>query len=91
MIKVALFFWDPSYRCFAFNNEDLTQTIKEYSTLFRIDLPNPDKIYYKELKKFGYREKLAQFMGVNVKTIDQRTKRMVRVIVSQRISFEIAS
>ena len=42
--------WDPFYRCFTFNQKDLTPTVKEYATLLRISLPNPDKVFWKKGK-----------------------------------------
>ncbi|KAG8493036.1 hypothetical protein CXB51_010354 [Gossypium anomalum] len=30
-------FWDPAYRCFTFNQEDMTPTIEEYTALLCID------------------------------------------------------
>ena len=38
VLRAALRFWDPSYRCFAFVKEDLVPTIEEYSVLIGIDL-----------------------------------------------------
>ena len=54
LIRVTTLFLDLSYRCFTFNKKDMTPTIKEYSTLLHLELTNLDKIFYKELKKFGY-------------------------------------
>ena len=71
MLKAAALFWDPVYRCFTFNKEDMTPTIEEYTAMLRIDLPNPDKICYKELKKFGYKNKLAQLMGIDEAVVEK--------------------
>ena len=71
MLKAAALFWDPVYRCFTFNKEDMTPTIEEYTAMLRINLPNPDKICYKELKKFGYKSKLAQLMGIDEAVVDK--------------------
>ena len=29
IVKAAALFWDPAYRCFIFNNQNLTPTIEE--------------------------------------------------------------
>ena len=36
LLKAIILFWDPSYQCFTFNQEDLTPTIEEYTALLRI-------------------------------------------------------
>ena len=59
LFKVVILFWDPSYRCFTFNQEDLTPTVEEYSALLRISPPNPDKVFWKKAKKVSFRKKLA--------------------------------
>ncbi|XVE95806.1 hypothetical protein REPUB_Repub02eG0164900 [Reevesia pubescens] len=33
LMEATLPFWDPSYRCFTFNQEDMTPTLEEYSVL----------------------------------------------------------
>ena len=33
LIKAIMPFWDPSYRCFTFYQEDMVFTIEEYTTL----------------------------------------------------------
>ena len=45
LLKAVILFWDPSYRCFTFNHEDLTLTAEEYTALLRISLPNPNKVF----------------------------------------------
>ena len=75
MIKAAALFWDPAYRCFIFNNQDLMPTIEEYTKLLRLKLPKPNKLCYVEQKKVGYRKKLAQLLGVDPKIIEQRVKK----------------
>ncbi|MBA0780201.1 hypothetical protein Gotri_004335 [Gossypium trilobum] len=35
-------FWDPTYQCFTFNQEDMTPTIEEYAALLRIDNNHQD-------------------------------------------------
>ena len=43
--KPIILFWDPSYRCFTFNQEDLTPIVEEYTALLRISPLNPDKVF----------------------------------------------
>ncbi|MBA0766948.1 hypothetical protein Gotri_015934, partial [Gossypium trilobum] len=45
LLKVMVHFWDPTYRCFMFNEVDMVPTIKEYSTIFLYDFRDPLKIY----------------------------------------------
>ena len=45
LIKAIMPFWDPSYRCFTFNQEDITPTIEEYSFMLRIEPRNADKVF----------------------------------------------
>ena len=49
LIKDIMPYWDPSYRCLTFNQEDMTLTIEEYVALLRIVPPNPDKSFGKRL------------------------------------------
>ena len=42
LLKAIILFWDPSYRCFTFNHEDLTPTVEEYVVLLRISPPKPE-------------------------------------------------
>ncbi|MBA0717467.1 hypothetical protein Golax_005285 [Gossypium laxum] len=45
-------FWDPTYRCFTFNEVDMVPTIKEYSTIFHYDFRDPLRIYWKQNVNF---------------------------------------
>ncbi|MFQ6670847.1 hypothetical protein Gotur_035592 [Gossypium turneri] len=45
LLKVMVRFWDPTYRCFMFNEVDMVPTIKEYSTLLLYDFRDPLRIY----------------------------------------------
>ena len=38
LIKANIQFWDPSHRCFTFNEEDLMPITEEYSMLIRLNL-----------------------------------------------------
>ena len=73
LIRAAFQLWDPSHRCFAFNKEDLTPTIEEYSTLLQMDLQCPDKIYVRKTN-LGFRKKLAKIMKIKPELIDPHTK-----------------
>ena len=45
LLKAIILFWDPSYRCFTFNWEDLIPTVEEYAALLRISPSNPNKVF----------------------------------------------
>ena len=60
LLKAIILFWDPSYRCFTFNREDLISTVEEYDALLRISPPNPNKVFWKKSKKVLFRKKLAR-------------------------------
>ena len=59
LIKAIILFWDPSYQCFTFNQEDLISTVEEYSALLRITPSNPDRVFWKKAKKVSFKKKLA--------------------------------
>ena len=59
LLRAAILFWDPSYRCFAFNQEDLTPTVEEYAALLRISPPNPYQVFWKKPKKVLFRKKVG--------------------------------
>ena len=65
LLKAIILFWDPSYRCFTFNREDLIPTVEEYAALLRISPPNPYKVFWKKSKKVPFRKKLAQMMNID--------------------------
>ena len=65
LLKVAILFWDPSYQCFTFNQEDLTPTVEEYAALLRIFSSNPNKVFWKKSKKVPFRKKLAQMTNMD--------------------------
>ena len=46
LIRATIQFWDPSHRCFTFNEEDLMPITEKYSMLIRLNLQCPDKVYY---------------------------------------------
>ena len=45
MLMVIVQFWDPSFKCFTFNKEDLASTIEEYSILINLKLQSLNKVY----------------------------------------------
>ena len=65
LLKAIILFWDPSYRCFTFNHEDLIPTVEEYAVLLRISPPNPNKVFWKKSKKVPFRKKLAQMTNMD--------------------------
>ncbi|XVE98632.1 hypothetical protein REPUB_Repub03eG0123300 [Reevesia pubescens] len=56
LIRAMLWFWDPSYKCFTFNKNDMVPTLEEYSALlFNANLKGNEEsegISYGFLKKF---------------------------------------
>ena len=65
LVRAVIQFWDPSYRCFTFNGEDLVPTTEEYSMLIRLNLQCPNKIYYGR-PRLGVRKKLAKIIGIEL-------------------------
>ena len=59
LLEAIILFWDLSYRCFTFNQEDLTPTMEKYAALLRISPRNPNKVFWKEGKKVPFKKKLA--------------------------------
>ncbi|MBA0556117.1 hypothetical protein Golob_026247 [Gossypium lobatum] len=45
LLKAMVRFWDPTYRCFTFNEVDMVLTIEEYSTLLQYDFRDKLRIY----------------------------------------------
>ena len=45
LIKAIIPFWDPSYKCFTFNQKDKVLTIEKYTALLHIETPNPNKVF----------------------------------------------
>ncbi|MBA0717470.1 hypothetical protein Golax_005285 [Gossypium laxum] len=65
-------FWDPTYRCFTFNEVDMVPTIKEYSTIFHYDFRDPLRIYWKQNVNFWV--PLANLMGLLVDMVKATLK-----------------
>ncbi|XVE95670.1 hypothetical protein REPUB_Repub02eG0118600 [Reevesia pubescens] len=63
LMEATLPFWDPSYRCFTFNQEDMTPTLEEYSILLQIKSEASHRIYWKEQGKSRYRKRVYQILG----------------------------
>lgn len=66
LIRAIIEFWDPSYRCFTFNQEDLTPTIEEYTTLLRIESSAQEGIYWKTNKVSAIRKRLSKIMDIKI-------------------------
>ena len=45
LLRAAMKFWDPSYKCFTFGKNDLVPIVEEYSILIGVELQHPDKLY----------------------------------------------
>ncbi|MFQ6636714.1 hypothetical protein Gotur_012471 [Gossypium turneri] len=65
-------FWDPTYRCFTFNEVDMVPTIKEYSTLFHYNFRDSLRIYWKQ--NFNFWGPLANLMGLLVDMVKATLK-----------------
>ena len=63
LIRAAIQFWDPSHRCFTFNEKDLMPTAEKYSMLIRLNLQCPDKVYHRRTR-LRVRKKLAKIMRI---------------------------
>ena len=74
LLKAIVLFWDPSYRCFTFNQETLTPTVEEYAALLTIASPNPNKVFWKKSKKVPFRKKLAQMTNMDANVFVPMTK-----------------
>ena len=69
LLRVAMRFWDPSYRCFTFGKNNLVPIVEEYSVLIGVELQHPDKAYNQKPRK-GWRKALAQILKVQPLTFD---------------------
>ena len=74
LLKAIILFWDSSYQCFTFNQEDLTPTVEEYSVLLRISSADPDRVFWKKGKKVPFKKKLAQMMNIDASVLVSKTK-----------------
>ena len=74
LLKAIILFWDPFYRCFTFNHDDLTPIVEEYVALLRISPPNLNKVFWKKSKKVPFRKKLVQMMNVDTNIFVPITK-----------------
>ena len=73
LFKAVILFWNSSYRCFTFNQEDLTPKIEEYSALLRISSVDVDKVFWKKSKKVSFRKKLAQMINIDASILVSKT------------------
>ncbi|MBA0838127.1 hypothetical protein Goarm_010223 [Gossypium armourianum] len=72
LLKAMVRFWDPTYRCFMFNEVDMVLTIEEDSTLLHYDFRDLLRIYWKQ--NIDFRGPLANVMGLLVDTMKARLK-----------------
>ncbi|TYG40591.1 hypothetical protein ES288_D12G105200v1 [Gossypium darwinii] len=70
LLKAMVHFWDPTYKCFTFNEVDMVPTIEEYSTLLHYDFRDPPKIYWKQNVNFW--GLLANLMGLPIDIVKVR-------------------
>ncbi|KAL1175396.1 hypothetical protein V6Z11_A04G086800 [Gossypium hirsutum] len=75
LIQAIVRFWDPTYQCFTFNQEDMTPTIEEYAALLRIDNVQFSKIYVKEPKPMTFKKKLVRLTGMNDMWAEKQIKK----------------
>ncbi|MBA0794416.1 hypothetical protein Gohar_018745 [Gossypium harknessii] len=67
-----VYFWDPTYRCFTFNEVDMVPTINEYSTLLHYDFRDPLRILEAKRRFLGT---LSQFDGITCRYSESKIKR----------------
>ena len=72
MLKAMLHFWDPFYRCFTFNQHDMTPTIEEYEELLNMKNVVKDKVYFRDGK--GAKRQLSKIMDIKVCELDKHMK-----------------
>ena len=75
LIKAIMPLWDPSYRFFTINQEDMTPTIEEYSFILRIEPQNAEKVFWKKVKNAGFKKKLSQLMKVEEAVVEQNIRK----------------
>ncbi|KAG4204684.1 hypothetical protein ERO13_A04G057152v2 [Gossypium hirsutum] len=72
LLKAMVRFWDPTYKCFTFNEVDIVPNIEEHSTILHYEFRDPLRIYWKQNVDFG--GPLANLMGLPVDTVEERLK-----------------
>ncbi|MBA0730925.1 hypothetical protein Golax_025543, partial [Gossypium laxum] len=72
LLKAMVHFWDPTYRCFTFNEVDMVPTIEEYSALLHYDFRDLLRIYWKQ--NVDFRGPLANLMGLPIDMVKVRLK-----------------
>ncbi|KAG8500522.1 hypothetical protein CXB51_002659 [Gossypium anomalum] len=75
LIQAMVRFWDPTYQCFTFNQEDMTPTIEEYAALLRIDNVQFGKIYVKEPKPITFKKKLVRLTDMTDAWAEKKIKK----------------
>ena len=71
LTKAIMPFWDPSYKCFTFNQKDMVLTVEEHTTLLWIEISNPNKVIWKKTKGVGFVKKMSQILGLDTTIIGQ--------------------
>ena len=66
--------WNPTYRCFTFNQQDLVPTIDEYTALLNIERAKFDWIYCKALSLPLFKKRLRQILGAIEAWVDSHIK-----------------
>ncbi|MBA0756361.1 hypothetical protein Gogos_021282 [Gossypium gossypioides] len=72
LLKAMVRFWDPTYRCFTFNEVVMVLTIEEHSSLLHYDFRDLLRIYWKQ--NVDFQGPLANLMGLPVDTVKARLK-----------------
>ena len=49
----------------------MVPTVEEYTTLLRIRVSNPNKVFWKKMKGIGFVKKMSQIIGLDMTTIGQ--------------------
>ncbi|KAG8487737.1 hypothetical protein CXB51_018645 [Gossypium anomalum] len=75
LIQAMIKFWDPAYKCFIFNQEDMTPTVEEYAALLRIDNVQFYKIYVKEPKPMTFKKKLVKLTSLTDTWAEKQIKK----------------
>ncbi|MBA0880549.1 hypothetical protein Goshw_022398 [Gossypium schwendimanii] len=65
-------FWDPTYKCFTFNEVDMVLTIEEYFTLLQYNFRDLLRIYWKW--NVNFRGPLANLMKLPTNMVKSRLK-----------------
>ncbi|MBA0738412.1 hypothetical protein Gogos_011773 [Gossypium gossypioides] len=72
LLKAMVRFWDPTYRCFTFNEVDMVLTIEEYSTFLYYDFRDLLRIYWE--RNVDFWRPIANLMRLPVDMVKARLK-----------------